>query len=223
MRHVLAIPMTTTDLGHMHRTTTLSHNAHHDRWIGQTPAHTLGNTKRARERPQSQHPHGIAADQNAAKRGNFGLAAALGVTLDELAGGTSDRVKLDGTWWAAWPTSEWAILTRELVWPWACRRSSACGMSWTRWSAEASNRWRLDARAGRSHLVPVLAQARLMRCEQVAAFRVPPGLPNQQDGIGVGDGNELLAERAARGNVVKLVRRAGNIRPVVGSCARPTS
>ena len=32
------------------------------------------------------------------------LAAALGVTLDELAGGTSDRVKLDGTWWAAWQT-----------------------------------------------------------------------------------------------------------------------
>src|SRR4051812_43469423 len=32
------------------------------------------------------------------------LAAALGVTLDELAGGTSDRVKLDGTCWAAWQT-----------------------------------------------------------------------------------------------------------------------
>src|SRR3954462_6969941 len=32
------------------------------------------------------------------------LAAALGVTLDELAGGSSDRVKLDGTWWAAWQT-----------------------------------------------------------------------------------------------------------------------
>src|SRR3954471_13008662 len=32
------------------------------------------------------------------------LASALGVTLDELAGGSSDRVKLDGTWWAAWQT-----------------------------------------------------------------------------------------------------------------------
>jgi transcriptional regulator with XRE-family HTH domain len=32
------------------------------------------------------------------------LAAALGVTLDELAGGSTDRVKLDGTWWAAWQT-----------------------------------------------------------------------------------------------------------------------
>src|SRR3954462_13810942 len=32
------------------------------------------------------------------------LAAALGVTLDELAGGSSDRVKIDGTWWAAWQT-----------------------------------------------------------------------------------------------------------------------
>ena len=32
------------------------------------------------------------------------LAAALGVTLDELAGGSSDRIKLDGTWWAAWQT-----------------------------------------------------------------------------------------------------------------------
>ena len=32
------------------------------------------------------------------------LAQALGVTLDELAGGSSDRVTLDGTWWAAWQT-----------------------------------------------------------------------------------------------------------------------
>src|SRR3954469_19869474 len=32
------------------------------------------------------------------------LASALGVTLDELAGGSSDRVTLDGTWWAAWQT-----------------------------------------------------------------------------------------------------------------------
>src|SRR3954453_11307046 len=32
------------------------------------------------------------------------LAGALGVTLDELAGGSSDRVTLDGTWWAAWQT-----------------------------------------------------------------------------------------------------------------------
>src|SRR5438067_13464688 len=32
------------------------------------------------------------------------LAAALGVTLDELAGGSGDRIKLDGTWWAAWQT-----------------------------------------------------------------------------------------------------------------------
>src|SRR3954451_21012565 len=32
------------------------------------------------------------------------LAQALGVTLDELAGVPSDRVKLEGTWWAAWLT-----------------------------------------------------------------------------------------------------------------------
>jgi transcriptional regulator with XRE-family HTH domain len=32
------------------------------------------------------------------------LAATLGVTIDELAGGATDRVKLDGTWWAAWQT-----------------------------------------------------------------------------------------------------------------------
>src|SRR3954453_20602450 len=32
------------------------------------------------------------------------LAAALGVTLDEVAGRSSDRIKLDGTWWAAWQT-----------------------------------------------------------------------------------------------------------------------
>jgi transcriptional regulator with XRE-family HTH domain len=32
------------------------------------------------------------------------LALALGVTLDELAGVPSDRVKLEGTWWAAWQT-----------------------------------------------------------------------------------------------------------------------
>src|SRR5215212_2089207 len=32
------------------------------------------------------------------------LAAALGVTLDELAGGSSDRIKLHGSWWAAWQT-----------------------------------------------------------------------------------------------------------------------
>src|SRR3954470_18163311 len=32
------------------------------------------------------------------------MASALGVTLDELAGGSSSRVKLDGTWWAAWQT-----------------------------------------------------------------------------------------------------------------------
>src|SRR3954452_7703887 len=32
------------------------------------------------------------------------LATALGVTLDELAGGSSDRIRLDGTWWAAWQT-----------------------------------------------------------------------------------------------------------------------
>src|SRR3954447_17636392 len=32
------------------------------------------------------------------------LAAALGVTLDELAGGSSDRIQLDGVWWAAWET-----------------------------------------------------------------------------------------------------------------------
>ncbi len=29
---------------------------------------------------------------------------ALGVTLDELAGAPSDRIKLEGTWWAAWQT-----------------------------------------------------------------------------------------------------------------------
>jgi transcriptional regulator with XRE-family HTH domain len=32
------------------------------------------------------------------------LAVALGVTLDELAGVPSDRVKLEGTWWTAWQT-----------------------------------------------------------------------------------------------------------------------
>ena len=32
------------------------------------------------------------------------LASALGVTLDELAGDSGDRIKLDGTWWAAWQT-----------------------------------------------------------------------------------------------------------------------
>jgi transcriptional regulator with XRE-family HTH domain len=32
------------------------------------------------------------------------LAVALGVTLDELAGVPSDRVKLEGAWWAAWQT-----------------------------------------------------------------------------------------------------------------------
>lgn len=32
------------------------------------------------------------------------LAVALGVTLDELAGAPGDRVKLEGTWWAAWQT-----------------------------------------------------------------------------------------------------------------------
>src|SRR6201991_921086 len=32
------------------------------------------------------------------------LASALGVSLDELAGDASDRVKLNGTWWAAWQT-----------------------------------------------------------------------------------------------------------------------
>src|SRR3954453_3916987 len=32
------------------------------------------------------------------------LATALGVTLDELAGGSSERVTLNGTWWAAWQT-----------------------------------------------------------------------------------------------------------------------
>src|SRR3954452_24191625 len=32
------------------------------------------------------------------------MASTLGVTLDELAGGSSDRVTLDGTWWAAWQT-----------------------------------------------------------------------------------------------------------------------
>jgi len=32
------------------------------------------------------------------------LAVALGVTLDELAGVPSDRVQLQGTWWAAWQT-----------------------------------------------------------------------------------------------------------------------
>src|SRR3954471_7433839 len=32
------------------------------------------------------------------------LAQALGVTLDELAGAPGDRVKLEGTWWAAWQT-----------------------------------------------------------------------------------------------------------------------
>jgi transcriptional regulator with XRE-family HTH domain len=32
------------------------------------------------------------------------IATALGVTLDELAGGAAGRVKLSGTWWAAWQT-----------------------------------------------------------------------------------------------------------------------
>jgi transcriptional regulator with XRE-family HTH domain len=32
------------------------------------------------------------------------LAVALGVTLDQLAGAPGDRVKLEGTWWAAWQT-----------------------------------------------------------------------------------------------------------------------
>src|SRR3954470_7015013 len=32
------------------------------------------------------------------------LAIALGVTLDELAGAPGDRIKLEGTWWAAWQT-----------------------------------------------------------------------------------------------------------------------
>src|SRR3954447_14761679 len=32
------------------------------------------------------------------------LAQALGVTIDELAGSPSDRIKLEGTWWTAWQT-----------------------------------------------------------------------------------------------------------------------
>ncbi|MDA0136412.1 helix-turn-helix domain-containing protein [Solirubrobacter deserti] len=32
------------------------------------------------------------------------LAQALGVSLDELAGAPGDRIKLEGTWWAAWQT-----------------------------------------------------------------------------------------------------------------------
>ncbi len=32
------------------------------------------------------------------------LAAALGVTVDELAGLPSERISLEGTWWAAWQT-----------------------------------------------------------------------------------------------------------------------
>jgi hypothetical protein len=32
------------------------------------------------------------------------LAGALGVTVNELAGLPSERVQLEGTWWAAWQT-----------------------------------------------------------------------------------------------------------------------
>ena len=33
------------------------------------------------------------------------LADALGISVSELAGLTSERIRLDGTWWAAWQTS----------------------------------------------------------------------------------------------------------------------
>ena len=36
--------------------------------------------------------------------GEEDLAEALGVTVNQLAGQPSDRVHLDGTWWAAWQT-----------------------------------------------------------------------------------------------------------------------
>src|SRR5205823_7725005 len=32
------------------------------------------------------------------------LADALGISVSELAGLTSERIRLDGTWWAAWQT-----------------------------------------------------------------------------------------------------------------------
>src|SRR3954465_6025806 len=45
-----------------------------------------------------------SGDQQPALDGARRLAVALGVTLDELAGAPSDRVQLQGTWWAAWQT-----------------------------------------------------------------------------------------------------------------------
>src|SRR3954451_5397293 len=50
------------------------------------------------------------------------LAQALGVTLDELAGVPSDRVKLEGTWWTAWQTfNEGAEVIATQLWPHATR------------------------------------------------------------------------------------------------------
>src|SRR4051794_1398448 len=43
-------------------------------------------------------------EQQPAPRVAHRLGKALGVTLDELAGVPSDRVKLEGTWWTAWQT-----------------------------------------------------------------------------------------------------------------------
>src|SRR4051812_13356706 len=45
-----------------------------------------------------------SGDQQPALNVAHRLAVALGVTLDELAGVPSDRVRLEGAWWAAWQT-----------------------------------------------------------------------------------------------------------------------
>jgi transcriptional regulator with XRE-family HTH domain len=37
------------------------------------------------------------------------MAATLGITLDELAGLTGDRVRLEGAWWAAWEAGETVV------------------------------------------------------------------------------------------------------------------
>src|SRR3954468_22007948 len=97
------------------------------------------------------------------------LATALGVTLDELAGGSSERVTLNGTWWAAWQTfndGEQVIATQPVG---LDQHGSTIDIEALEPSAENERGgylWRVELRLGSSDPDGLLRRRRRQRPQQ---------------------------------------------------------